>query len=92
MINVVYLLEIVLLAIVIALFAAWIILLLGKTGLRERGQVKAPKLIAEMLSCDFCLSWWTCLLTSIVVAVVTGELLPIPCALAATPITRYIIY
>jgi hypothetical protein len=49
-------LEIVCLA---GLLAAFAIKLIEKVGLREKGQIYAPKLISKMLNCDFCLSFWT---------------------------------
>ena len=45
----------VLTTVIIALIACWIMLFIGKTGIREYVQVHAKrKLIAEMFSCDFC--------------------------------------
>jgi flagellar biosynthesis protein FliQ len=79
-------------AVLVAMLAGWLILLLGKTGLREWGQVHAPKLVAKMLECDFCLSWWTCLAIILLWVIATGDVRLVLGAFAATPIARYIIY
>lgn len=76
-------------AIIIALIACWVILFITKTGAREYIQVHAPKLISQMFSCDFCLSWWLCLLLAICFSIGTGNPIIILCAFCATPITRY---
>ena len=73
---------------IIALFATFVILLIDKVGYREKMQIRAPKLISEMFSCDFCLSWWTCLLFAVVACTLQGEIIYILCSIAATPLTR----
>lgn len=55
-----------------ALLAAFVILVLDKTGIRAKVEMKAPKLIAEMFGCDFCLSFWTCVVISGVLLIATG--------------------
>ena len=79
---------------VIALLAAFVVLFLGKTGLRWtiRNYCDDTKMsiIADMLDCDFCLSFWTCFVISIIFWLFTGHiniLLPF----CSTPITRYLI-
>lgn len=79
-------------AIFVALLAAFVILFISKRGWRERMEVKAPKLLSEMASCDFCLSWWTCLAVTVFVVIGTHDVGFLLSAVAATPITRYIIY
>lgn len=79
------------LAIVVALEAGFVILFLGKTGIREQVQVHAPKLLSEMFSCDFCLSWWVCLAITVAAAAMAGEWDLILAAVLAAPITRHLI-
>lgn len=81
--------EFVCTAIIIALIACWVILFITKTGAREYIQVHAPKLISQMFSCDFCLSWWLCLLLAICFSIGTGNPVIILCAFCSTPIARY---
>ena len=83
-----FMMNFILLTIIIALFSCFVILFIEKIGYRELMQVRAPKLIAELFSCDFCLSWWTNLIVALVFCVMEGELYFICLAVAATPITR----
>lgn len=80
--------------IIVALFAAFIILLLGKTGLRISLRDYSDKvglsLIAEMLECDFCLSFWICLIILTFMGV-TGHDYYIITIFCAPPITRFLI-
>lgn len=80
--------DFVLLTIIIALFSCFVILFIEKIGYRELMQVRAPKLIAELFSCDFCLSWWINLIITSIFCVMECEWYFICCAIAATPITR----
>lgn len=83
-----FMIEFVFLSLIIALFSAFSILLIEKVGYREKIQIRAPKLIAELFSCDFCLSWWTCFVIALIISLFTCNLLIICAAIAATPITR----
>lgn len=75
-------------AVVVALLAAFVILFLARTGAREWLEVHSPRLLAEMFSCDFCLSWWTCLILAIVLFPFWTAII---IAILATSITRYIL-
>lgn len=57
------------LAAVIACFVAFVIILAGKIGLRDRVITTAPKLISELVGCDFCLSFWLSLLIAVILAI-----------------------
>lgn len=72
----------------VALAAAFVILFLDRAELRERVVATAPKLISEMFGCDFCLSWWTCVVLAIIAALIDGEVVILLAPLFATPITR----
>lgn len=80
--------------IIVALFAAFIILFLGKTGLRDKIRDFCDKIgisiIAEMLDCDFCLSFWICMFVSLLAWILCWEpnILVVFCA---PPITRYLL-
>jgi hypothetical protein len=74
--------------IITALFATFTILLTERLGYREKIQIRAPKLIAELFSCDFCLSFWVCLLWSVVFSVITCNILFIGCCVTSPPLTR----
>ena len=80
--------------IIIALIAAFAILFLGKTGLRTKLRDLCDKaklsLIAEMLDCDFCISFWVCALL-VIIAYLLGYDINLIIFICAPPITRYII-
>ena len=80
--------EFVFLTLIIALFATFVILITERIGIREKVQIRAPKLIAELFSCDFCLSFWVCLLASLVTSAFSNIDIVLLTAIAATPITR----
>lgn len=81
-------------AIVVALMAAFIILFLGKTGLRIKVRDYYDKIgisvLADMLDCDFCLSFWTCFVLAVFLWALGYEpdFLVLLCA---PPITRYLL-
>lgn len=49
-------------SIALALFVAWCLNVFTISGAREDCIMKAPyEWLAKLLSCDFCLSFWSCL-------------------------------
>lgn len=80
--------------IIVALVAAFIILFLGKTGLRTKFRDWNDKIgisiAADMLDCDFCFSFWTCLFVALSFWAFGYEphFLVLLCA---PPITRYLL-
>lgn len=75
-------------AIAVALVAAFALLLLRKWGVVEWLQVHGNDIISRMAGCDFCLSWWTCLVVSLVVAAISQNGYIVCVSVLATPITR----
>jgi hypothetical protein len=82
----------------VACFSAFIILILGKTEIRYKFRdlclqkdLKFCRLLAEMLECDLCISFWISVVISTVLAIFAREtgLLLIP--MFSTPITRLMI-
>lgn len=80
--------EVLIITMAIALTAAFALLLLKKWGVVEYLQVHGSELISQMAGCDFCLSWWTCLIVSVIAAVIFENPFHIFAAVLATPITR----
>ena len=79
---------------VIALLAAFIILFLGKTELRIKMRNWCDKegitIVADMLECDFCLSFWICTCLALGFLVLGYEIsFFIP--FCAAPITRFLL-
>lgn len=78
---------------VVALVAAFILTLLYKWEVVEYIQVRGCRLLSKMAHCNFCLSWWTCVVVvATLVALDKMELFNgILVAVCATPITKKIV-
>lgn len=76
---------------IIALIVAFIILLIGKLGLRNYLIARAPKLISELLECDFCLSFWLSLILACILAIIIGDINIIFIPVLSTPIIRFLL-
>lgn len=74
--------------ILIALVAAWLILFATKIRLVEYIQVHACELLSKMANCEFCLSWWVCVIVAGVIAFVNDDIYIIFYTIPATPICR----
>lgn len=83
--------ELLNLAVVIALIAAFVILLAGKWGLLEWVQIHGNKFFSEMARCNFCLSFWVGLVLSILFAVILGNSIVLLVPIISTPLTRFIL-
>ena len=78
--------------ILLALCASFIILLITKFGWREKVQIYGPKLISGMFNCDFCISFWTCLVLSVLFyTFVDGDWIVLFYPIFASPIVRLLI-
>ncbi len=75
----------------IALMSAFAILLIGKLGIRDAIIAKAPKLISQLFSCDFCLSFWVSFALAVILALFFCEMSILFVPLLSTPITRILI-
>lgn len=75
----------------IALAAAFVILLIGKLGIRDNIIAKAPKLISQLFDCDFCLSFWTSLILAVILVIFFREMNILFIPIVSTPITRILI-
>ena len=78
--------------ILLALCATFILLLITKLGWREKGQIYAPKLISDMFNCDFCISFWTCFVLSVLLFIfVDRDWIVLLYPVFASPIVRRLI-
>ena len=77
--------------ILIALISAFAIQLMKKTGIVEWMQVHGNKIIAELFSCDFCMSWWANVIICLFVWIITGAYLVMLVPFFATMITRFLL-
>jgi hypothetical protein len=78
--------------ILLALYASFIILLITKFGWREKVQIYGPKLISDMFNCDFCISFWTCVVLSVILfTFVDRDWIVLSYPIFASPIVRRLI-
>lgn len=76
-----------------ALCTAFFIQLITKTDIRNEAIAHSRwKLFGQMLECDFCLSWWCNVAFFAAAAIATNDLRVLVLAVAATPITRHMLY
>lgn len=80
--------EFVCIIIVVALIAAFVLTLLRKWGVIECVQVHGNEFFAKMFNCDFCLSWWACVLICFVALLITGNPVYLGVPFCSTMITR----
>lgn len=73
------------------LASAFIILLIGKLGIRDKVVTKAPKIISRLFDCDFCLSFWVSLILALILAIFFKEIDIIFIPILSTPITRILL-
>ena len=80
--------------VIVALLSAFVVLFIGKTGLREKMRNHFDSIgatpMASMLDCDFCLSFWICLAISFIFWIVFKDV-SVVVPVCATPVTRYLI-
>lgn len=78
-----------------ALIVAFAILVLTKTGLRDKTRdafdLKQIAFMAEMIDCDLCLSFWLSVCTCISVAIYSGDISWIYVPVFSTPLTRILL-
>ncbi len=76
----------------IGLMASFIVLFLGTSGARDYLVARSPKLLSEMFDCTFCLSFWICVLLSILFYIFVSREGPVMVyPLLAAPIARIMI-
>lgn len=78
-------------AIMIAAVSAFVILLIGKIGLRNWLIAITPKLISQLFDCDFCLSFWLSVILASILAIIWNEPLLLIIPIVSTPITRILL-
>ena len=76
---------------IVALLAAFIVLLVKKWGWAEWMQIHGDDFSAKLFGCDLCMSFWACMLVSIGAVLFTGNNEAIFIPLVATPVTRILL-
>ena len=77
--------------ILVALIAAFVLTLLRKWGVIEWVQVHGNEFFAKMFNCDFCLSWWACVLICFFGFVLTADPVDLGVPFCSTMITRILL-
>lgn len=81
--------------VVIALTAAFIVLVMSKTEtrykLRDWCDKKGLKQIAKMFDCDFCFGFWSAVVVAVVITIVTTDAGWLVSPILSAPITRFLV-
>ena len=79
------------LIILVALVAAFVVLLVKKWGWAEWMQVHGDKFMSQLFSCDLCMSFWAAMLVSAFLAGYYDDMLMFVIPFFTTPVTRMLV-
>ena len=77
--------------VLVALAAAFVVLLVKKWGWAEWMQIHGDKYMSSLFSCDLCMSFWASMFICMVVMLFNNEPLMIAVPMFTTPITRMLV-
>lgn len=77
--------------VLVALLAAFIVLLVKKWGIAEYWQIHGNDFVSKLFSCDLCMSFWACVIVSWVATVASGDVRMVWVPFMAMPITRMMV-
>ena len=78
--------------VLVALAAAFIVVLVKKWGIAEWMQVHGNGFVSQLFSCDFCMSWWASVFVMLLsVSFVGDNAVYLLAPVLATPIARYLV-
>lgn len=77
--------------VLVALLAAFVVLLVKKWGIAEYCQIHGNDFVAKLFSCDLCMSFWACVIISVVATVALGNVRMMAVPFMAMPITRMLV-
>ena len=77
--------------VLVALLAAFVVLLVKKWGIAEYWQIHGNDFVAKLFSCDLCMSFWACVIISVVATVALGDVRMMAVPFMAMPITRMMV-
>ena len=75
----------------VALLAAFIVLLVKKWGITEWMQIHGDKYMSQLFGCDLCMSFWAAVLICMVVACFTNDIHMVFVPFFTTPLTRMLV-
>lgn len=76
---------------IVSSISAFIILFIAKVGILEHMQMSKYKLLSKMAQCDFCLSFWVCVLVTTIMIVLFRDPYLIIVPIMSTPLTRVLV-
>ena len=76
---------------IVATVAAFFLSLLKKWGVIEYVQVHGNDFFCKMFNCNFCLSWWMCVVLSVIIAMIAGNFLILLTPFCSTVLTRILL-
>lgn len=77
--------------VMVALMAAFVVLLVKKWGLAEWMQIHGDAVTSKLFSCDLCMGFWANFFITLIVMCVTDDASLIVTPMMATPITRMLV-
>ena len=83
--------KILFIVIMVALAAAFAVLLMKKWGVTEWMQIHGDGISSRLFACDFCLSFWTAVFILFFVSAYCNDASLLFCAICTTPITRMLL-
>ena len=74
--------------VLVALLAAFVVLLVKKWGIAEYWQIHGNDFVSKLFSCDLCMSFWACVIVSLVAMVALGDVRIMAVPFMAMPLIR----
>ena len=76
--------------VIVALLAAFIVLLVKKWGWAEWMQVHGDRIMSKLFSCDLCMCFWASVLCVIIATIWVDEVRMMAVPFLSTPLARYL--
>lgn len=83
--------EFIIMTVIVALIASFVLCLMYKWGIVEYVQVHGNEFFSKMFGCNFCMSWWICVIISIFVALICCKIVYLTIPILAVNITKKLI-
>lgn len=80
--------KVLMMAVMVALVAAFVVLLLKKWKITEYMQVHGDKITSQLFSCDLCMCFWASVIVMCISAIWVDEVWMLAVPFMSTPIAR----
>ena len=77
--------------VLVALAAAFVVLLVKKWGIAEWMQVHGDKYMSQLFSCDLCMSFWSAMMICLFLACLYDNGMWVLAPMVTTPVTRILV-